>query len=566
MMLGIPALMLLNLLVPHSVFAWDSGDLELFDLVEEVHRNFYDVLGVEQTAGTPEIRKAYRRTSLQLHPDKNKHEEAEQQFRQVVAIYEVLKDEEKRKKYDEVLEHGLPDWRHSVYYYRRVRKMGLLEFLLLLFLILTVGHYLVSWSIYLEQKFLQQEMFLKRKKDRRKKSSKSSAGKDDAEPGLPEDVQGLLVRPKLVDLLPFLLVRTVLALPSTLQHIVQGIRDTFNNWQEEKRLKQAEEAEERALLEKPRLPKPRRVRTMVVPSETNGVELFVNQSYEQPSTGNALDDIESQLDEWLQENPKGKSVKAEWSEEDFSHLARLMAKFPGGAPGRWEKIALEMGRPITEVTSKAKQVKEAVSASAASRLVKFKELKTMGVIGPVVEGHSAVPDHIMTQRDDGSTDTFVNKVVLQDKTTERAQKTECGFEPEQGTDNWAQHSHVDGQEKSARQRGRRQRDFDGQHEDYDIVEAGVIGRRKEGQRSDAEEQKEQEQVQGTGKSHSAANDDAWTQNQQKLLELALAQFPRGTLERWDRISKCVSGKSKEDCIQRYKVLVELVKRKQQQQQ
>lgn len=36
----------------------------------------------------------------------------------------------------------------------------------------------------------------------------------------------------------------------------------------------------------------------------------------------------------------------------------------------------------------------------------------------------------------------------------------------------------------------------------------------------------------------------WTQNQQKLLELALQQFPRGTTERWDRIAKVVPGKNK----------------------
>ena len=176
---------------------------------------------------------------------------------------------------------------------------------------------------------------------------------------------------------------------------------------------------------------------------------------------------------------------------------------------------------------------------AASRLVKFKELRAVGVIGPVVEGHSTVPDHIMTQRDDCSTDSCVDKGVVQDKITEQAQTTECGLEPEQGTDDWSQNFHGDGQQKGARQRGRRQRDFDGQHEDYDIAEA-VINERRKGQRSDADEQKEQ----GTGKGQNAAHEDAWTQNQQTLLELALGQFPRGTLERWDKISKCVPGKSK----------------------
>lgn len=40
------------------------------------------------------------------------------------------------------------------------------------------------------------------------------------------------------------------------------------------------------------------------------------------------------------------------------------------------------------------------------------------------------------------------------------------------------------------------------------------------------------------------NSAAWTQNQQKLLELALTQFPRGTAERWDCIAKVVPGKTK----------------------
>ena len=56
-------------------------------------------------------------------------------------------------RYDGILRDGLPDWRQPVFYYRRVRKMGLLEFMLLIFLILTIGHYIVAWSIYLEKKF-----------------------------------------------------------------------------------------------------------------------------------------------------------------------------------------------------------------------------------------------------------------------------------------------------------------------------------------------------------------------------------------------------------------------------
>ena len=39
----------------------------------------------------------------------------------------------------------------------------------------------------------------------------------------------------------------------------------------------------------------------------------------------------------------------EWSDEDISLLSRNMVKFPGGTPGRWEKIAHELGRSVADV-------------------------------------------------------------------------------------------------------------------------------------------------------------------------------------------------------------------------
>lgn len=68
-------------------------------------------------------------------------------------MHEVLKDEKKRKYYDEVLANGLPNWRSAVYYYRHVRKMGMVEMLLILFFILTIGQYLVSWASYFEKRY-----------------------------------------------------------------------------------------------------------------------------------------------------------------------------------------------------------------------------------------------------------------------------------------------------------------------------------------------------------------------------------------------------------------------------
>lgn len=70
-----------------------------------------------------------------------------------MSVYEILRSPSKRKYYDEVLVNGLPNWHSAVYYYRYVRKMGMLEVCIILFVILSVGQYLVNWASYLEKKY-----------------------------------------------------------------------------------------------------------------------------------------------------------------------------------------------------------------------------------------------------------------------------------------------------------------------------------------------------------------------------------------------------------------------------
>ena len=53
----------------------------------------------------------------------------------------------------------------------------------------------------------------------------------------------------------------------------------------------------------------------------------------------------------------------------------------------------------------------------------------------------------------------------------------------------------------------------------------------------------------------------WTQIQQKELEQAIKSFPKGTEERWDRIASKVGGKTKEECLLRFKYLATMVKNK-----
>lgn len=68
-------------------------------------RECYDILGVEQYASVREIRKQYRKLSLQYHPDKSSDPTAADQFRMIAVAYETLSNVEKRKAYDYYLDH-----------------------------------------------------------------------------------------------------------------------------------------------------------------------------------------------------------------------------------------------------------------------------------------------------------------------------------------------------------------------------------------------------------------------------------------------------------------------------
>lgn len=64
-------------------------------------RDFYRILGISKSASLHDIKKAYRKLAKELHPDKNKDDpDSLQKFQDLGAAYEVLSDEEKRKKYD----------------------------------------------------------------------------------------------------------------------------------------------------------------------------------------------------------------------------------------------------------------------------------------------------------------------------------------------------------------------------------------------------------------------------------------------------------------------------------
>lgn len=73
------------------------------------YQDYYKILGVDRNADAASIKKAYRKLARQYHPDRNDAPDSEEKFKQVNEAYDVLKDAEKRKAYDQFGEN----WKHG---------------------------------------------------------------------------------------------------------------------------------------------------------------------------------------------------------------------------------------------------------------------------------------------------------------------------------------------------------------------------------------------------------------------------------------------------------------------
>lgn len=160
----------------------------------------------------------------------------------MVGVYEVLRDDGKRARYDRVLIEGLPNWRNPLYYYRRVRKMGMMELSIWLFVIFTIGQYAVAWGSYFEKKLTLEQVkasTLKKIQKQMKKTGKKASTNE-----VEEDVSKhfSIPKPTVKNTLPFQIVRGIIALPAVFRWIAQ-YREERRKEAEARKEREREEAE-----------------------------------------------------------------------------------------------------------------------------------------------------------------------------------------------------------------------------------------------------------------------------------------------------------------------------------
>ncbi|CAB3239225.1 unnamed protein product [Arctia plantaginis] len=331
-----------------SAKAWDDDDFEVFDVVEEVNQNFYELMGVKQDASPSEIKSAFKKLTLKLHPDKNDAPDADVQFRNLVSVHNILKDPGKREKYNEVLKNGLPNWRSAVYYYRHVRKMGLAEGSIILFIIITFGQYAVGWAAYAEKRFTAEQILNSRGKKHAKKSG--------FEQGLSE-ILDQLPKPSIKDTLPFQIPRCAWWMVTAIPRGIIEMRRIMKEKEEEARRQKKREQEEKARAERDAAAAAEakaagggvRKRRGFVPPVKDGGDCLLDPG-EEPDSAPVVVPVRQPAPPVI--------TGGLWTDDDLAELVRLVKKHPGGSAERWERIAEAMCRSVPEVTHMAAKLKE----------------------------------------------------------------------------------------------------------------------------------------------------------------------------------------------------------------
>lgn len=145
-------LIFLVLLIIGLACAWSPEDYEIFKLNDKVRQvlgpdvTFYQWFNLTKgSKSTPiEIKKAYRKLSKALHPDKFNNnaarKKAEEKYAILSSVNNILRDASRKERYDYFLDKGFPKWKGTGYYYSKFRP-GLVLTVVVIYVLVSVLHY-----------------------------------------------------------------------------------------------------------------------------------------------------------------------------------------------------------------------------------------------------------------------------------------------------------------------------------------------------------------------------------------------------------------------------------------
>ncbi|VDK20224.1 unnamed protein product [Taenia asiatica] len=482
----------------------------MFDLMEEMNKNFYDFLDVPTAASSVEIKRAYRKLSLEMHPDRNPNDpDAGVKFRQLSVVYQILKDKERRLRYDEALETGIPDWRTPVFYYRKLRKMSNVEIAALVSAVAITIHFATLWGLAIDKRWTLREQL----ESHMKRHKASDRKKTIIDSEIAEQLKAIKW-PSFMDILPIALVRGIfgfiLGIPARFGSLASilcvALEKVQEGWEEQRELRREQE---KRIQRREKQKKRQAERSKLQHQQNKGVDFDdINPSMYQ------VTNLVAETEELLESTNSGDEVKdtvsKPWSQTEEIALIRLTNKYPGGYPSRWSKIAQILGRTVNDVTAKATGIASGLSSRA--------------LLNPVLDDFSKdLSENEGENMEENEEDDYylsgrkarrVGKTVLKEPKKEEVAVPDAE-EKDQESDTYVSR--------------KKQKAFSKNKPVVMMVSQEASGQ--------------------------------WTQKEQNQLETAMSSFPKETPHRWQLVAECVPSRTLAEVINRVKFLAENTKKK-----
>ncbi|CAH8455571.1 unnamed protein product [Schistosoma mattheei] len=236
----------------------------------------------------------------------------------------------------------------------------------------------------------------------------------------------------------------------------------------------------------------------------------------QSTLNSVLTDIPNIETESSDEDSKSEAkdpVYREWSEVDRDNLVRAVIRYPGGVPGRWQRISESLGRSVPDVIRKAKCMsKELMSISQKN--INLDEIPTF--------------------------ETNVNNF--------------CGESNSEQSNNQSDESDEEQySKKRLRKRLLRRKE--------PCVVNQTNGETQLNANNDLSSDVKDEATLKSTEIKPIKSNDGWTKVEQQQLEVAIRSIGKGTPERWDRITECIPTRTKAEVMAHVKYLSTLVQQK-----